>query len=228
LLRKYGRDGKKETVKEAKRHLDQAVLNAPTGHPDRAYVLNQHACCLWSLYEFSDGREDLDQAIQDCREAVDISNHQFDISMTLASVLRHRGLHEREIADVNEAIDIMNGVLGEEPEGTVYASSGGHELGYFLQKRYERRHDISDLVKAIEEMRLCVKLAPADCPNKPFSLDILAVVLAMYDAVSEEEHLSEAIEVIEQAIKLLDIDHPDRQHLDDHYHYLRRKKARRI
>ncbi|KAJ5811139.1 hypothetical protein N7447_010655 [Penicillium robsamsonii] len=91
LLRKYGRDGKKETEKEAKRYLDQAVLSTPTGHPDRAYVLNQHSNCLWSLCSFHYDREYIDRAIQESREAVDITNNQFDISMALASVLCHRG-----------------------------------------------------------------------------------------------------------------------------------------
>ncbi|KAJ5811138.1 hypothetical protein N7447_010654 [Penicillium robsamsonii] len=120
----------------------------------------------------------------------------------------------------------MNGVLGKEPEGAAYGSIGRHELGKHFRMRYQLTDDISDLVKAIEEMRLCVELALDDFPSKPFSLEMLSVVLAMYDESSQEDHLSEAIEAIERAIRLLDIDHPDHQRLNYSYRRLRRKKAR--
>jgi tetratricopeptide (TPR) repeat protein len=96
---------------------------------------------------------DRDESVRLLRDALDTaenSRHRSTVASTLATTLLERGILDGNVADLNEAIDLLEAVLAGIPNDAREARGLRQGLAGALHARYQMRGDLSDIDAALE------------------------------------------------------------------------------
>ena len=159
--------------------------------------------------------DDLEAAIQACREAVDIITPEHPDRAaylnTLGGALRMRFERTRELADLNAAIRASSEAVDATPDDHPDRAMWLHTLGFALLRRFEWRGQQADLDAAIRASGEAVDSMPPGHPNHAMCLNILGVILRRKaEHTGESADLDAAIRTGQQAVDITPSDHPDR------------------
>ncbi|OGE48761.1 hypothetical protein PENARI_c026G10257 [Penicillium arizonense] len=159
--------------------------------------------------------EDLEEAIQVLRHAVEISSdNHLCLSYFLHSLgnkLGARYNHTEKIEDLEEVVQVSRQMVKATPNAHPSLPGGLSYLGHGLRLRYERIGMMDDLEEAVQVSRQAVNLTPDNHADLPSRLHTLGQALVMRcDSIGKMENLEEAIRMLRQALDMTAIDHPER------------------
>ncbi|KAI5986694.1 hypothetical protein F5J12DRAFT_787205 [Pisolithus orientalis] len=138
---------------------------------------------------------------------------RYDALFRLACALHERYKKEREIDDLNEAIDLHRAALKLRPVESVWyhRSRSLNNLACCLSDRYDEQGAVKDLERAITLGRRALGLRPPGHPLRGVTLhDLAAYLNSRFDEQAVIGCLEEAISLSRAALELRPPGHPDR------------------
>uniref|UniRef100_A0A8H8CG05 CHAT domain-containing protein n=1 Tax=Psilocybe cubensis TaxID=181762 RepID=A0A8H8CG05_PSICU len=177
--------------------------------------LNNLAALLYSRFERSGQKSDLDKTICMYRRALELlPSHHPDRSTTLynlAGSLKIRSNRVGQKCDLDEAIYLHRQALELLPSPHPYRSASLDNLAGALLTKFEYSGQQSDLDEAISMQREILELLPSAHPNRPASFNNLACALwTRFEQGGKKRDLDEAISMHRKALELRPLPHSER------------------
>ncbi|MET7878875.1 hypothetical protein ABZS52_18320 [Micromonospora profundi] len=182
LLSRYEITGNRADLDEARGAAQTAVRHMRDDDPEAYVLLSSLGMVLHYCYEVTQHPEDLHEAIRWNRAAVDLAapgtpGHAALLS-NLSLLLCDRFELLADLADLDASVDAAARAVTAAEAGHLFHWIGLRNQAKALQRRYELRHDRNDLQDALECLRLCGQLAPADTGDAGLSWGRRSLLLA--------------------------------------------------
>ncbi|MGW5381069.1 tetratricopeptide repeat protein [Nocardia sp. NPDC003963] len=191
----------------------------PADHLDRALRLGTFGLVLGARYERTGAPADLDEAVDMCRRAVQLtaSGHA-DRAVwlkdspaeyaeraiwrnALGNLLRIRSQRTAARADLDEAVDMCRRAVQDTVHDDPSRGACLTTLGAVLQARFARTDTPLDLYEAIEVGRRAVRTTPVEDPEYAVSLNNLGHALRIrFERTGAPADLDEAVEIGRRAV----------------------------
>ncbi|KAK5131955.1 hypothetical protein LTR08_000467 [Meristemomyces frigidus] len=178
LRKKFAWAKTREDLNEALIFSKQSVDITPLGHRERARRLSNHAFCLvesleTESLEMTTSLEDLDEAIDNCHEAVrqapalqqgyvDRSVALGALSTTLSTRFEQRGALE----DLKDAIYYSQIAKDEMERDNMHDAQQLNTFANTMGRRYSRTGDLQDIDRATDAARRAVDAEPPGHANR--------------------------------------------------------------
>ncbi|RXW14833.1 hypothetical protein EST38_g11020 [Candolleomyces aberdarensis] len=193
-----------------RRHGVESLTNPIQRKLAAAYALND------SVAHLNQGRdlfesEELDSAVQLCREILGLYPGEPELIQSLARVILIRARRTGSLVDLEEGISLKRQVLSFRPVSHPLRSVSLSDLGIALRNRYFQTRATADLEEAISVYREALELSPSPHPDCSASLNNLGIALHdRYQRTRAMADLREVISMHREALELQPSPHPDR------------------
>ncbi|PLB49796.1 hypothetical protein P170DRAFT_426662 [Aspergillus steynii IBT 23096] len=188
----------------------EKAVERSVGDPDRANALIRRASVLRLRFKKSHHIRDIDRAILDAHEAVDIGHDIFFHTIELALTLCDRAVARDADDDLKKAMDSMEKILETVPDIPQYLSAGSVAMGHCFHSRYLMRGNLEDLEKAADRYREAVLRFPTTSNGViPQCKKLVLILRTLFQKTKDTKFLTEGIKFLEQRRELLDKSHPD-------------------
>jgi len=124
----------------------------PQGHRHHARALSGLSGDLYSRFQHSGNRHDIDDAVHLSRKAMSVCDSDGERSFflsVLSYILRLRFHHLRSPDDINECISLNRGALSLHPPGHPARQESLNNLTKALKARYDQYGSVTDLEEAV-------------------------------------------------------------------------------
>ncbi|MGS2646644.1 CHAT domain-containing protein [Streptosporangium sp. LJ11] len=187
----------------------------PADHPNRFGRLSNLGTALQTRYLRGGVPDDLDNAIDALREAVDAApadNHHArpGVLSNLGGALQTRFLRSGVLDDLDSAIEAGRQAIAATPADDPVRAGFLSNLGRALRFRFEHRGALADLDAAVKISLQAVDAAPADHPERTLYLSNLGnALVSRYQRNGNVADLETAVNTLREAAAATPADHPD-------------------
>jgi tetratricopeptide (TPR) repeat protein len=209
---RFTNTGEVRDLDEAIRIARRVISLSSADQPSYGWYLNNLGNYLRHRYESSGEIEDIKEAIQLARQAID-STDADDPKLpgmydNLASQLFREYEHTGTMDFLEEAIQLRRHSIGPDTAKTDLADFL-RSMASYLNCRYLRTSEPSDIEEAIQVSRKAVDITPEDHPGLAARLGTLGDILGhRYERRGNEDDLKEALELAHKTIDITPNDHP--------------------
>ncbi|KLO92848.1 uncharacterized protein LW93_4002 [Fusarium fujikuroi] len=185
---------------------ERMVAAMPSGHSDRAELLNDLGICHAAKFNVSSSMEDLDRSIEVTDAAINSMPQQHPdrprYMDNLAAGLGRRFGLIGSIDDLNRAIDLVDKAVKATLPGHIYRDRFLGNLAIWLCKRFEAISSMADLDRAVWAVDLAVEALSDDASQQANYLSILGNCLGRrYQHTDSKDDLDRAISVAELSLE---------------------------
>lgn len=185
----------------AENRLSRRQRQYPSLDLDRAVDSHGHGLQLLRRFDRSGDVAALSRGIDSLRTALEASPGEAtrtQYAANLVMALRGRYQRLRDVADLDEAVDVGRRTARNEPANDVRRAALLSQLGSALRVRYDHFGDFADLEEALATARKAVAIVPVQFgADRLLCLRELSTVLrSRYERTQEMADLDEAIETL--------------------------------
>ncbi|MGQ4399240.1 CHAT domain-containing protein [Streptomyces hayashii] len=212
-LKAYRADGDLARLHEAVRLLRLSATEGGTG--ERAAALADLGAALQMTADHTSGTDTLDEALDCCREAVELTprshpSHTGRLA-NLAQALAASGAHRSRPELLDEALTVMRRALADTPEDAPELPARLSALSDVPHVCYTRTGDVGLLHEAVTMTRASVAPGAAGPQDDPrIWTNHAAALSALHTRTRSADVLEEAIEACGTALRLFTPDDPAR------------------
>jgi tetratricopeptide (TPR) repeat protein len=182
--------------------------------PDRGTVLTFLNHALLTRYEWLGSREDLDEAIEDGRQAVGMASEDHPLGLARALVYLGEALlarYERSgsLRDLDEAVQAERAAVARVPEASPVRAACVSGLSNVLRTRFQRSGSLTDVDQAVGAALEAVAIASKDDPNRAGYLSNLGTARrCRFELSGSLADLDRAVEACREAVAVARRDDP--------------------
>jgi tetratricopeptide (TPR) repeat protein len=208
------RTGNLANLDESIRLLRVLLGVAREDGPDRGAVLTTLNHALLTRYEWLGSREDLDEAIEDGRQAVgmiseDNPGGRTRALMNLGEALLARYERSGSLPDLDEAVQAERAAVTCVPEASPARAGCLSGLSNVLRTRFQRSGSLADADQAVEAALQAVAISSKDDPNRAGYLSNLGTARrCRFERSGSLADLDQAVEACQEAVATARRDDP--------------------
>ncbi|KAF9477465.1 hypothetical protein BDN70DRAFT_881166 [Pholiota conissans] len=214
LQRRYEHSGRIEDLDQAITMNYEVLESRPSPHQFRAQTLANIAQCLRYRFEVAGSFDALDEAISKDSEAVTLRPSSHPYCMASLNFLGHgfyqRFLHTGNFDDLTQAVANFQQAVTLCPKFHRDRYHFLNDLGNSLRSRFQAKGDKTDLADALQLQRQSYEECPPGNRLSAILHDLAATLLIHYEQTHLQETLSEAVGLLQEALKLRPDSNPRR------------------
>ncbi|KAF8214612.1 CHAT domain-containing protein [Mycena galopus ATCC 62051] len=211
LRNQYFKCGDLKALEAAFQYNGVAVNLTPENHPNFPWYLMSLVHTQRAKYRRLGNVEDLEDALKNCRRALDFMPVHQDLheSLAVVSALYNDRFHQfGDIKDLNAALDKQEIAIKLTPQGHFALPNYLGNLGAFFGAKYQRLGHLEDVEESIRKLQVAVNLAPRGDPQLPQRYHNLAIAYGdRYERTGRLQNLEDALENFRAALKLRPSEH---------------------
>jgi tetratricopeptide (TPR) repeat protein len=205
LLGRFEAEGRLADLTESIDLLEDAGPTSPE-------MLATLANALAARSEWMADRDDADRAVAHARQAVEVSRRTPAMLGSLATVLLQRFEVTGGIADVDEAVDLLDeAVASTDPQSPERAARLNNLAIALRERQLRRRSGRDDLDRAVGAFEEALDATREDHPDRiAYRANLGNALHQRYDVTQDPEDLERAVRELERAVAATPEDSPDR------------------
>ncbi|VDC05288.1 unnamed protein product [Peniophora sp. CBMAI 1063] len=188
--------------------IRQSLVSIPPESIHHATCLNNLGLCLMRLFERSLDPQDIDEAVEKCKLAVqqtldeDLRKSARWHTLAMALDARSTWLNLNDIEDLDAAVYAAERAVSALPNGAIEKPTCLNTLCLALRRRLQTTHRRSDMDDMISAQQKAVQLCPGDSPRRAMFLDTFGIVLLdKYRETHDVAILDAAVNAAQQAVE---------------------------